>query len=404
MNSAAIYPRKPLLEISDADWDLENAVNVKGTYHIMVAAVLHMRKFVRPPAVTGRIVNVTSVDAFKAHPQNAHYAATKAAVVSLTKSFAQECAKDQILVNSVAPAGFVSDRAKQLGFLPELAKSSALGRAAEPEEMAEWIAMMASSRNTYATGENVVISGGYIYVWYKTAVVTGATSGIGRATVLGLLQLEMSVFAVGRNKRALAELANESGAVPIHADVRDTQTIADQISELKVDVLVNNAGVLPSRVSFQDIDPHDITEIIDINLKAPIHLTRVVLPGMVKRKRGHLIYVGSSAGQAPHPLMSVYGSSKAGISLFCDNLRCDLLGTSVRVSEIVPGRVQTDLYKSALGAKRATLYDGYRPVQPQHVASLIATVIDLPSFVDVSRIEVFPTDQATGGGSMVKFK
>jgi 3-oxoacyl-[acyl-carrier protein] reductase len=164
VNSAAIYPRKPLLEISDADWDLENAVNVKGTYHIMVAAVLHMRKFVSLPAVTGRIVNVSSVDAFKAHPQNAHYAATKAAVVSLTKSFAQECAKDQILVNSVAPAGFASDRAKELGFLPELAKLSALGRAAEPEEMAEWIVMMASSRNTYATGENIVISGGYIYV------------------------------------------------------------------------------------------------------------------------------------------------------------------------------------------------------------------------------------------------
>jgi len=164
VNCAAIYPRKPILEISDADWDLENAVNVKGTYHMMVAAVLHMKKFAEPPAVTGRIVNVTSVDAFKAHPQNAHYAATKAAVVSLTKSFAQECAKDQILVNSVAPAGFATDRAKELGFLPELAKASALGRAAEPKEMAEWIVMMASHRNTYATGENVVVSGGYIYV------------------------------------------------------------------------------------------------------------------------------------------------------------------------------------------------------------------------------------------------
>jgi 3-oxoacyl-[acyl-carrier protein] reductase len=164
VNSAAIYPRKPILEITDADWDLENAVNIKGTYHMMVAAVLHMRKYVNLPEVTGRIVNVTSVDAFKAHPQNAHYAATKAAVVSLTKSFAQECAKDQILVNSVAPAGFATDRAKELGFLPELAKASALGRAAEPVEMAEWIVMMASSRNTYATGENVVISGGYIYV------------------------------------------------------------------------------------------------------------------------------------------------------------------------------------------------------------------------------------------------
>jgi 3-oxoacyl-[acyl-carrier protein] reductase len=164
INSAAIYPRKPILEITDEDWDLENAINVKGTYHMMVAAVRHMRGFVNAPDVTGRIVNVTSVDAFKAHPQNAHYAATKAAVVSLTKSFAQECAKDQILVNSVAPAGFATDRAKELGFLPELAKASALGRAAEPVEMAEWIVMMASSRNTYATGENVVISGGYIYV------------------------------------------------------------------------------------------------------------------------------------------------------------------------------------------------------------------------------------------------
>ncbi len=164
VNSAAIYPRKPILEITDEDWDIENAVNVKGTYHMMVAAVRHMRQYVEAPHVTGRIVNVTSVDAFKAHPQNAHYAATKAAVVSLTKSFAQECAKDQILVNSVAPAGFATDRAKELGFLPELAKASALGRAAEPVEMAQWIVMMASARNTYATGENVVVSGGYIYV------------------------------------------------------------------------------------------------------------------------------------------------------------------------------------------------------------------------------------------------
>ncbi len=163
VNSAAIYPRKHILEITDEDWDLENAVNIKGTYHMMVAAVQHMKQFVAAPAVTGRIVNVTSVDAFKAHPQNAHYAATKAAVVSLTKSFAQACAPDQILVNSVAPAGFATERAKQLGFLGELASANPLGRAAEPAEIAEWIVMMASSRNTYATGENVIVSGGYIY-------------------------------------------------------------------------------------------------------------------------------------------------------------------------------------------------------------------------------------------------
>jgi len=164
VNCAAIYPRKALLEITDDDWDLENAINIKGTYHMMVAAVRHMRAFTAPPEVAGRIVNITSVDAFKAHPQNAHYAATKAAVVSLTKSFAHECAADQILVNSVAPAGFATDRAKELGFLPELAAANPLGRAAEPSEIAEWIVMLASSRNTYATGENIVVSGGYIYV------------------------------------------------------------------------------------------------------------------------------------------------------------------------------------------------------------------------------------------------
>ncbi|UZE25774.1 SDR family oxidoreductase [Pseudomonas sp. B21-056] len=163
VNSAAIYPRKDIFEITDEEWDLENAVNIKGTYHMMVAAVKHMQAYVATPAVTGRIVNVTSVDAFKAHPQNAHYAATKAAVVSLTKSFAQACAKDQILVNSVAPAGFATERAKQLGFLGELAAANPLGRAAEPAEIAEWIVMMGSSRNSYATGENVIVSGGYIY-------------------------------------------------------------------------------------------------------------------------------------------------------------------------------------------------------------------------------------------------
>lgn len=103
--------------IRDADWDASNAINVKGTYHMMVAAVRQMRGQPARNHVRGRIVNITSVDAFKAHPQNAHYAATKAAVVSLTRSFAHEVAPDGILVNSVAPAGMATERARELGFL-----------------------------------------------------------------------------------------------------------------------------------------------------------------------------------------------------------------------------------------------------------------------------------------------
>ena len=163
INCAAIYPRKPVLEITDADWDASNAVNVKGTYHLMVAAISHMRANQPRDKVRGRIVNITSVDAFKAHPANAHYAATKAAVASLTRSIAHEVAPDGILVNSVAPAGMATEKAKAAGFLTELAAANPLGRAAEPKEMAEWVLMAGGPRNTYMTGENIIVSGGYIY-------------------------------------------------------------------------------------------------------------------------------------------------------------------------------------------------------------------------------------------------
>ena len=240
---------------------------------------------------------------------------------------------------------------------------------------------------------------------YRVAVVTGATSGIGRATVGRLRDMGLTVYAVGRNAEALDELAAESGAKPIRADVRDTAEIVRQLDGVDVDILVNNAGILSTRATFSEIEPSEIDAIIDINLKAPMHLTRAFLPAMVERKRGHLIYIGSSGGQAPYPNMAAYGPSKAGLSLFCDNLRCDLLGSSVRVTEVVPGRVQTDLYRTAMAGNQARtlLYDGYRPIQSSHIATIIANAIELPIFVDVARIEVFPTDQATGGGTMVKF-
>jgi 3-oxoacyl-[acyl-carrier protein] reductase len=163
VNCAGVYPRKPILEISDEDWDFDWKVNVRGTYNMMVAAILHMQKQPLDGKVRGRIVNVSSVDAFKAHPKNAHYAATKAAVVSLTRSFALEFAPDQILVNAIAPAGIATEKAKGAGFLPELASHTPLERNAEPDEMAHWILMLLDERNSYMTGETVIVSGGYIF-------------------------------------------------------------------------------------------------------------------------------------------------------------------------------------------------------------------------------------------------
>ncbi|MCX7646831.1 MAG: SDR family oxidoreductase [Rhodobacteraceae bacterium] len=163
INCAAIYPRRPTLGVTDEEWDLSNAINIKGTYHMMVAAIEHMRGLEPVNHVRGRIVNITSVDAFKAHPKNIHYAATKAAVVSLTRSVADFVAPDGILVNSVAPAGMATEKARAMGFLEELARASPLGRGAEPREIAEWVLMTGGPKNTYMTGENVIVSGGYIY-------------------------------------------------------------------------------------------------------------------------------------------------------------------------------------------------------------------------------------------------
>jgi NAD(P)-dependent dehydrogenase (short-subunit alcohol dehydrogenase family) len=163
VNCAGVYPRKPILDITDEDWDFDWKVNVRGTYNMMAAAVAHMRNQPLKGKVRGRIVNVASVDAFKAHPQNAHYAATKAAVVSLTRSFALGFAADQILVNAIAPAGIATEKAKKAGFLGELAAHTPLGRNAEPDDIAGWIAMLIGEHNTYMTGETVIVSGGYVF-------------------------------------------------------------------------------------------------------------------------------------------------------------------------------------------------------------------------------------------------
>ncbi len=156
VNNAGIYPRRPIFEITDDDWNANLGLNVRGLYHMMVAAVAHMRE-----RKQGRIVNVASIDAFKPHPKNAHYAAGKAAVVSLTKSFGLEAAPLGILVNGIAPGPIATEAAKRAGFLPSLAAETPIGRAAEPDDIAEVILFLVSSRNRYMVGETVVVSGGY---------------------------------------------------------------------------------------------------------------------------------------------------------------------------------------------------------------------------------------------------
>jgi 3-hydroxy acid dehydrogenase / malonic semialdehyde reductase len=238
---------------------------------------------------------------------------------------------------------------------------------------------------------------------YRTALVTGASSGIGRAIAQRLVRDGLQVYALGRDAKALDALASECSVTPIALDLQDTTPLRELFKRVEIDVVVNNAGLLPAIAKFGESQLTDIDRMIDINLRAPLRLAHMALDGMTRRRRGHLLFVGSSAGRFPHPNTAVYGATKAAISMFCDSLRCDLLGTKVRVTEIAPGRVQTSLYRTALGAEGANekLYDAYRSIQPENIAELIATAIALPDAVDVSRMEIFPTDQAAGGSQIV---
>ncbi|MBS0562635.1 MAG: SDR family oxidoreductase [Proteobacteria bacterium] len=157
VNCAGVYPRRPILEINDEDWEFSFSVNVRGTHYMCAAAAAHMQG-----KGGGRIVNVASIDAFKAHAPNAHYAAMKAAVVSLTRSFGAEFARDGILVNAVAPAAIATEKAKQSDWLAEHARNTPIGRAAEPDDIADVICFLASEANRYIAGETVVVSGAYL--------------------------------------------------------------------------------------------------------------------------------------------------------------------------------------------------------------------------------------------------
>ncbi|OWK20710.1 short-chain dehydrogenase [Mesorhizobium amorphae CCBAU 01583] len=234
-----------------------------------------------------------------------------------------------------------------------------------------------------------------------TAFITGATSGIGRAMALALSEAGYDVYAVGRSKSALEELrATRPGITPIAVDVTDREALEAVVSDLHIDVLINNAGVMPPLGNFADMKISDIDTTLEVNLSSAIILTRLVVPQMRDRGAGHIVFTGSSAGHAAFPNVAVYSATKAAIAGFAAALRADLSSHGIRVTEIVPGRVETQLYKDILGAKaRAAIYAGNVAVQPEDVARMVVALLGLPAWADVTRFDIMPTRPTTPSGS-----
>jgi 3-hydroxy acid dehydrogenase/malonic semialdehyde reductase len=235
--------------------------------------------------------------------------------------------------------------------------------------------------------------------------VTGATTGFGAATARRFAREGAFVIASGRRAALLEDLRAELGerVYPLVLDVRDREAVAAAVRDLPsqyaaIDVLVNNAGLAAGLEPAQKAKLDDWDAMVDTNVKGLMYVTRAVLPGMVERDRGHVVNLGSVAGEFPYPGGNVYGATKAFVYQFSLNLRADLLGTKVRVTDVQPGLSGgTEFSKVRFGgdqAKADAVYRGTTPLSADDVADAIHWVATRPPHVNVNSIQLMPVDQA----------
>jgi 3-hydroxy acid dehydrogenase/malonic semialdehyde reductase len=239
----------------------------------------------------------------------------------------------------------------------------------------------------------------------RTAFVTGATAGFGEAIARRLVRDGFRVVISGRRADRLQALAAELGdaALPYVLDVTDTKAIAALPGTLppdfaNIDVLVNNAGLALGLGPAAEADLADWDRMVATNVTGLMHITRALLPGMVARDQGHVVNLGSIAGSYPYPGGHVYGASKAFVKQFSLNLKADLIGTYVRVTDIEPGLCGgTEFSQVRFGGneeKAAAVYQGTTPLTAGDIAEAVAWVVQLPAHVNINRIEMMPTCQA----------
>jgi NADP-dependent 3-hydroxy acid dehydrogenase YdfG len=242
----------------------------------------------------------------------------------------------------------------------------------------------------------------------KIVFITGASGGIGAATALAFAAEGARLLLAARRAGKLAEtasLALERGAEAVHSialDVRDPRAVQRAIDELppqwkEIEVLVNNAGLSRGLDKLYMGSIEDWEEMIDTNVKGLLYVTRCVVPGMVARGRGHVVNLGSTAGELTYPNGAVYCASKAAERAINDGLRQDLLGTPVRVTSVDPGMVETDfsLVRFRGDAERAAkVYKGVTPLTPEDVADAIRWAVSRPAHVNIARVLLTPVGQA----------
>ncbi len=235
--------------------------------------------------------------------------------------------------------------------------------------------------------------------------VTGATAGFGKAIALKFAIEGAKIVGTGRRKERLDDLQRELGDnfLPLAFDVSERKEVEEAIAGLPpsfqdVDVLINNAGGAIGLEPAQEANLDDWDTMVDTNIKGLLYCTRLLLPGMVERGCGHVINIGSTAAEWPYPGGNVYGGVKAFVHQFSLNLRADLAGTGVRVTDVQPGLAGGTEFSEVRfkgdKKKAATVYEGTQPLTAEDIADAVHWVATRPAHVNVNTIQIMPTSQS----------
>ena len=241
-----------------------------------------------------------------------------------------------------------------------------------------------------------------------TVLITGATSGIGLGCARKFAQNGDKLILTGRNAVRLSEIQKEladmgTEVVTLAFDVRDREEAKRQLSELpdgwqNIDVLINNAGLALGLEPEQDGNLDDWETMIDTNIKGLLTMTRLVVPGMVKRNRGHIINIGSIAGDAAYAGGNVYCATKAAVKAITDGLRIDVAETAIRVTNLKPGLVETNFSNIRFHGdtdRAAKVYQGIKPLTGDDIADVAVYVANAPEHVQIAEVTILATHQAS---------
>lgn len=241
----------------------------------------------------------------------------------------------------------------------------------------------------------------------KTALITGATSGIGKSTAIRFALEGFKLILCGRRTDRLEQLKKElSVETSVHLlsfDVRNKEEVFNNIKSIpeefsEIDILVNNAGNAHGLDPIQDGDTDDWDAMLDINVKGLLYVTKAIVPGMLERQTGHIINIGSTAGKEVYPNGNVYCASKHAVDAINHAMRIDLNGNGIRVGAVNPGLTQTEFSDVRFKGdtdKAEKVYQGFQPLQPEDIADIIHFVVTRPYHVNIADLTVMPTAQAS---------